>query len=171
MNVAVVEKHEYNPYYQPYFDKMSGVELIEGLKEDHRDTLSFLDKLPENKLEYRYEEGKWTIKELLVHLLDAERIFAYRALRFARKDTTPLAGFEQDDYVRPSKANSRSLSSLRNEFNALRLANIELFKNMDDEMLREIGMASGSDMSSRAAAFMIIGHSRHHRQIIEERYL
>jgi len=171
MNIAVVQKDEYNTYYQPYFDKMSNIELISGLENDHKEVLQFIDSLPADKLEYRYEEGKWTIKELLVHLFDAERVFAYRALRFARKDTTSLSGFEQDDYIKPSRANERSLLSLRSEFDAMRKGNIELFRNMDDEMLSQKGTASGAAMSSRAAAFMIIGHSRHHRQIVEERYL
>ncbi|NER16461.1 DinB family protein [Spongiivirga citrea] len=171
MNIAAVQQGEYNPYYQPYFDKMTNIELVTGLESDHREVLEFMDKLPADKLEYRYEVGKWTIKEILVHLLDTERVFAYRALRFARKDSTSLAGFEQDDYIQPSKANERSLDSLRSEFDAVRKGNIELFKNMDEEMLSQMGTASGSPMSSRAAAFMIVGHSRHHRQIIEERYL
>ncbi len=171
MNIASVQQNEYNSYYQPYFDKMSDIELITGLENDRTEVLDFIDSLPEDKLEYRYEPGKWTIKELLVHLFDAERVFAYRALRFARKDTTSLAGFEQDDYIKPSKANNRSLASLRSEFDSMRKGNIELFKNMDDEMLAQMGTASGSPMSSRAAAFMIIGHSKHHRQIIQERYL
>lgn len=103
--------------------------------------------------------------------MDTERIFAYRALRFARKDDTPVQGFEQDDYIVPSKAHSRTIDSLLHEYKSVREATLTLFKYMDEEMLKFVGMASGSTLSARAAGFIIAGHDRHHIAIIKERYL
>jgi len=122
-------------------------------------------------LEYRYADGKWTIKEIIQHLMDAERIFTYRALRIARKDQTPLPGFEQDDYVLPSQANKRSMEDLLNEFKAIKMATVSLYDSFSEEMLMELGTASNNPISVRAIGFIIMGHEIHHCDVIKDRYL
>ncbi|MFC4721940.1 DinB family protein [Geojedonia litorea] len=162
---------EFNPYYGTYIDKTAGLDLKSGLKVGGKRTINFLKSISNEKLEYRYAKGKWTIKEIIQHLIDAERVFAYRALRIAREDQTPLPGFEQDDYVLPSKANNRSLDQLLNEYAAVRQATVTLFDSFSDEMLIQLGTASNSPISVRAIGFIIIGHEIHHCDVIKERYL
>lgn len=132
---------------------------------------AFLQDIPEEKWSYRYAEGKWTIAELVLHLVDAERIFAYRALRIARKDQTPLPGFEENDYVIHSKASSRSKDSLMKELKAVQEATRLLFESFDEEQLECSGTASGGTTYVRGIGFIIIGHGLHHRNILRERYL
>jgi uncharacterized damage-inducible protein DinB len=127
--------------------------------------------LPEEKLYYRYAEGKWTIKEILAHLIDDERIYTYRALRYARNDQTELPGFEQDAYAVESGANKRSIDDLLEEFAAVRRSTIALFNSFEDRVMTRVGVASGNVMSVRAAAYHIAGHELRHLNIIKERYL
>jgi uncharacterized damage-inducible protein DinB len=122
-------------------------------------------------MNYKYADNKWTIKDMLLHIVDAERVFAYRALRFARADNTNLPGFEHNDYVDRSNANYRSKSSLLNEYNAQRASTIQLFTNFTEEMLLQTGIASGNPMSVRALGFVIAGHEIHHCHIIKKHYL
>lgn len=164
-------KTEYNPYYQTYIDKSGDLTLRSGLKMNGDNTIAFLASIPEEKLEYRYAEGKWTIKEIILHLIDTERIFAYRALCIARQDKSSFPGFDQDEYVVQSRANQRSMNSLINEYKAVRLSTIILFENMQETDLCRIGTASESNISPRAIAFITIGHENHHCDIIKERYL
>lgn len=166
-----IKSHEYSSYYQNYIDKSGNLDLISGLKSNLEAITSFYESIPDEKLEYRYDHGKWTIKELIQHLIDAERIFAYRALRIAREDQANLHGFEQDDYVLTSHANLRSIQQLVEEYKVLRRSTILLFESLLEDDLSRIGMASGSPVSPRAIGFIIIGHENHHREIIEERYL
>lgn len=162
---------EYNPYYGTYIDKTGNLSLKDGLITSGEKTLSFLNSLPKDKLEFRYAEGKWTIKEIILHLMDAERVFSYRALRIARHDKTPLPGFEQDDYIVPSQANKRSLDDLINEYKAIRLSTVALFNSFSNDMLVQLGTASNSPVSVRAIGFIIMGHEIHHCEVIKERYL
>lgn len=162
---------EYNPYYQTYIDKANDLAIPEGLSANSKDVIAFFESIPKDKLEYRYAEGKWTIKELLHHIIDTERIFAYRALRVARKDKTPLPGFEENEYVQPAKSNDRSIESLLNEYKAVRQATLALFETFTNEMLIEIGTASNSPISARAIGFIITGHENHHCEVVKERYL
>ena len=162
---------EYNPYYGTYIEKTGNLSLKDGLITSGEKTLSFLNSLPKDKLEFRYAEGKWTIKEIILHLMDAERVFSYRALRIARHDKTPLPGFEQDDYIVPSQANKRSLDDLINEYKAIRLSTVALFNSFSDDMLVQLGTASNSPVSVRAIGFIIMGHEIHHCEVIKERYL
>lgn len=163
---------EHHDYYAQYINLVPKDQtLLEALRSGMKTTIAFFESLDETTLNYRYAEGKWTPKEILLHLIDAERVFSYRALRFARKDSTPLQGFEQDDYIRPSKAYDRSVPSLLKEYRAVREATIALFETMDNEMLSSIGVASGSNLSARAAGFITAGHDRSHIKIIKERYL
>ena len=166
-----VLKDEYNPYYQQYILKSGNATILEGLKANGDKTISFLETIPQDKLEYQYEEGKWTIKEIIQHLIDTERIFTFRALCIAREDKTLFPGFDQDEYVVTSKANHRLISDLLQEYKALRLASINLFESFSQEMLRCVGIASNSNLTPRAVAFIIIGHENHHCEIIKERYL
>ncbi|WP_456437303.1 DinB family protein [Psychroserpens sp.] len=166
-----LKTNEYNPYYQVYIDKAGELDVIEGLKQNGDATISFLESLSEEQFDYTYSEGKWTIKELIQHIIDTERVFAFRALSFARKDKTNLAGYEQDDYALISEANKRSKQSLLHEYKALRLSTVALFESFTDNMLKQMGNASNSDISVRAIGFILIGHENHHCQIIKERYL
>lgn len=167
-----LEAREFNPYYGRYIDFVPANEtLLEGLHSGMKEAINFFKNIEATKLNYRYAEGKWTPKEILIHLIDTERIFAYRALRFARKDNTPLKGYEQDDYIRPSKAYSRTVGSLLEEYKSVREATLTLFKSMDEEMLKCTGEASDSELSVRAAGFIIAGHDRSHIALIKERYL
>jgi len=166
-----LSKTEYNPYYQTYIEKAGEATINEGLKENGDLTIAFLESIAEDKLEYRYEEGKWTIKEIIQHLVDTERVFTYRALCIARKDKTLFPGYDQDKYAANCEANKRSMYSLMNEYKAVRLASIILFESFTEEMLTRIGIASNSNLSTRAVAFITIGHENHHCEIIRERYL
>jgi len=163
--------NEYNPYYGTYIGKTEGLKLKDGIKISGDRTISFLKSIPNDKLEYRYDEDKWTIKEVIQHLMDAERVFSYRALRIAREDQTPLPGFEQNNYVQPSQANERSLDNLINEYKAIRASTIALFDSFSDKMLMAKGMASNSPVSVRAIGFIIMGHEIHHCKVIKESYL
>jgi uncharacterized damage-inducible protein DinB len=145
--------------------------ILEHLKNNLVLTSNLLRSLDEQQLNYRYAEGKWTIKEILAHITDDERIYSYRALRFARNDKTELPGFDQDDYARYSGATQRSMDDLLQEFATVRHATISLFNSFDDEALRRVGVASGNVMSVRAAVYHIAGHELRHVNIIKERYL
>lgn len=166
------EPSEYAPYTIMYIGLLPDDGLIlKHLEDNLRATTDFLRALPEEKLCYRYADGKWTIKEILAHLIDDERIYAYRALRFARNDQTELPGFEQDAYALESAANERSLDDLLEEFAAVRRSTIALFNSFNDRVLTRSGVASGNVMSVRAAAYHIAGHELRHLNIIKERYL
>ena len=171
MKPSDVTDSEYRDSYKSYIQMAPDIDIADSLLETHRQTLSFFESLQDDKLEYRYAEGKWTPKEILQHLMDTERIFAYRALRIARNDATHIPGFEQDDYITPSKANQRSIQDLLEEYKTIRHASIGLFKSFDEEMWQRVGTASGSPMSARAAASLIPGHELHHVAVIKERYL
>ena len=161
--------------YAPYTIQYIGLLPDDGLILKHLDdnllaTSEFLRALPEQKLTYRYADGKWTIKEILAHLIDDERIYAYRALRFARDDQTELPGFDQDAYALESGANIRSLDDLLEEFAIVRRSTIALFNSFEDRVLTRSVIASGNVMSVRAAAYHIAGHELRHLNIIRERY-
>lgn len=171
MTISVLNPNEYSSYYKSYIKKASNLELLDGLMQSGEETLTFFKSIPESKHEYAYDDGKWTIKELLLHLMDAERVFVYRALRFARNDNTVLPGFDENYYTSQSQANSYSVAQLLKSYEVLRAYTLNLFESFTDDMLLQIGEASGSKMSVRAIGFVTIGHERHHIQIIKERYL
>lgn len=172
MTAQDLTSSEYHPNYAQYIHLVpQDLTLLDALRSGMDEAITFFQSLDDTTLNYRYAEGKWTPKEILMHLVDAERVFAYRALRFARKDNTPLPGFEQDDYIRPSKAYARSISSLLQEYKAVREATIALFTTMDEETLCNSGVASDYVMSVRAAGFITAGHDRSHIKIIKERYM
>jgi uncharacterized damage-inducible protein DinB len=132
---------------------------------------SFLKGLSQDKATYAYAEGKWTIMQLVGHVIDTERIMAYRALRIARADLTPLPGFDENDYVANAHFAERNMDSLAEEFAILRKANMYLIKSFNDDEINRLGKSNGSPMSVRALIFILAGHVNHHRMIIEERYL
>lgn len=171
MKVSDLRTKEYHPYYKAYISLSPDIEYAEALIKSHDNVIEFLKGIPEEKLEYRYSEGKWTIKEILQHIIDTERIFSYRALRIAREDSTPLAGYEQDDYVPPSRANRLSLNTLLSDYSAVRNCTLSLYKSLDDAMLANIGDANGNPMSARAALSILVGHEIHHCSVIKEKYL
>ncbi|WP_299128721.1 DinB family protein [uncultured Winogradskyella sp.] len=166
-----IHKEEYNPYYKTYINKATDLDLIKGLKSNLESHTDFYSNIALEKHNYAYAEGKWTIKQILLHIIDTERIFAYRALRIARRDVTPLAGFEQDDYMLNSNIKERTLKSLIAEYRAVRHSTIALFESFTQADLLFIGQASGSPISVRAIGYIIMGHENHHNTVISERYL
>jgi hypothetical protein len=171
MNYSELNPNEFNAYYANYI-RLSGEDnILSGLLKNLKAMVSLLDSLPEEKLYHAYAPGKWTIKELIVHLIDSERVFAYRALRFARMDATDLPGYDQDKYVTTSLANNRTKRSLISEYTSVRNATITLFESFNEEMMLQIGTGNKSPMSTRALGFIIVGHERHHINIINDRYL
>lgn len=171
MNTLQLNENEYNPYYKHYILALGEVDLFEILTASSEELLETIKDLSEEKMVFRYDEGKWSIKELLQHLIDTERIMSYRALRFSRNDATELQGFDENWYVEYSNGNERKSTDLLEEFICTRRASISLFKSFSDEMLVLSGTANGSDMTVRALGFIIAGHQLHHLKIIKERYL
>ena len=147
------------------------MELMDGLRTGMDHFVSQVNGIPEEKLTYAYGEGKWTVLEVLVHLIDTERIFQYRALRFYRNDKTALPGFDQDEYVPASNANKRTKESIIKEFLAVRQSTIALFETFEEGELNRTGLASSAKMSVGAAGLIISGHQKHHQAILENRYL
>lgn len=162
---------EHAPYFAHYINLVPGSDVLGALSEQHTAALNLWHSLTETQGAHRYAPDKWTIKELCGHINDAERIFAYRALRIARGDTTPLSGFEQDDYIATGNFNSRTLSDLAEEYNAIRTATLALFRSFDAEAWNRRGTSNGGPFSVRALAFSIAGHELHHRAILQTRYL
>ncbi len=163
---------EYPPGSSAFLDRLpTDARLLEHMAENLQATSRLVLSLPEERLLRPYAPGKWTIKEVLVHIVDDERIFSYRALRFARGDKTELPGFEQDDYVPLSGANDRLLHDIMAEYAAVREATIALFRGLPQEALLRAGVANGNRASVRALGYHIAGHEAHHVHIIKERYL
>ena len=162
---------EYNPYFANYINLVSEEDIISLMETQLEDTIIFLKNIPEEKYNFSYAEGKWTIKEVLGHIIDNEIIFSYRALRIARNDKTPLPGYEQDDYVKFSEFKNLKFGDLINQFYHLREATIFMFKSFNNEILLRMGTANNSKISVRAIAYIIVGHVIHHVKIIKERYL
>lgn len=165
-------RHEHVPYVLQYIDLLpDDGRILEHLRDNLKATVTLLGSLPESTLLYRYADGKWTIKEIVQHIADDERIYAYRALRFARNDATELPGFDQDEYTRYADANRRPLADLLDELARVRAATISLYEGLADDTLTRSGIASGNLMSVRAIAYHIAGHELRHTNIIRERYL
>ena len=171
MKSSSLQSNEYANFYKPYIEALGEVVLMNELEQSLSFFIDFLKTIPSEKHEFRYAEGKWTIKDIVQHLIDAERIFAYRALRIARKDKTPLPGFEENEYVETAFANKRVMNDLIEEFITVREATISLFKTFTEEQLLQMGTASEKPVSVRAIGFITLGHQKHHEKIIKERYL
>ncbi len=171
MYLSQLDENEYNPHYKHYILELEDAELLEILTASSEELLETVKDLPEEKLVFQYDEGKWTIKELIQHLIDTERIMSYRALRFSRNDATELQGFDESWYVENSNGKDRNFDNLLDEFTCTRRACISLFKSFTNEMLQLSGTANGSDVTVRALGFIIAGHQMHHLKVIKERYL
>jgi hypothetical protein len=162
---------EYNSYYSKYIDLVPDGDVAGTLASQIGGTLAALWAISDADSLKRYAPGKWSIREMLGHMNDTERIFAYRALRIARGDQTPLAGFEQDDYIAPGKFDARSWASLIEEFEAIRKSNLAMFRGLDEEAWQRTGTASNNPVTVRALAYIIAGHERHHMNVLREKYL
>jgi uncharacterized damage-inducible protein DinB len=165
------QSNEYAAYYGKYVMLVPDGNFLEILESELGELKQLLEPLTDAQADFRYASGKWSIKEILGHINDAERVFSYRLLRIARGDQTPLPGFEQDDFVRISNASSRKLSDLLEEFTAIRRSTIALIRSLDDASWLRRGTASGEPITAVAIAFIIAGHVLHHRKIFEEKYL
>jgi len=171
MNSNQLPENEYSTFNATYINAIENVDLLEELEISLHDFIKFVQNIPLDKFDYRYAEGKWTIKDIIQHIIDAERIFGYRALRISRNDQTLLPGFEENDYVENTDANGRSIQELLTEFSAVRHSNLFLFKSFSEEQLTRMGIASSHPISVRALGFLMIGHSKHHQRVFQERYL
>jgi len=171
MRTTDVQKYEYSTFNATYIKAAGEVNLMEELEISLHDFIRFVQNIPMDKFDYRYAEGKWTIKEIIQHIIDTERIFAYRALRISRNDLTPLHGFDENIFAANTPANSRTIQDLLTEFSAVRQSNLLLFKSFSDEQFKRMGTASENPISVRAIGFMLIGHQKHHQKIFAERYL
>ena len=169
--MIMIEMNKIPEFYQGYVLKLEHDDLIENLVSTGDEFVNLARAIPELKGEFAYDVNKWTIKEVIQHMIDAERVFAYRAMRFARMDKTDLSGFEQNDYVLASKANARTMNDLVDEFDNLRTSTINLFMGFDDAMLEAEGTANGYPFSCEAVGYITAGHGKHHAQILKERYL
>ena len=165
------ETNEFDAYYSNYVDLVEGNDCLPILQKQPSELRAVFSQMPEERGTFAYADGKWTIKELLSHLIDGERIFAYRTLRISRGDQTPIEGFEQDGYIENSNANNRTFSDLLDEFEFERRANMHLFNNFDETASRRMGTANGLPISVRALVYIMAGHVEHHLGVLKERYL
>lgn len=172
MKPADLQTEEFAGHFATYINQVSSeYSLVEELEISVHRLIKFVQNIPLDKFDYRYAKGKWTIKDIIQHLIDAERIFAYRALRFARNDKTELSGFEENDYVDAADAGKRSIQDLLTELAVVRQATLSLYKSFSEEEVMRKGIASNNPISVRALGFVIIGHQNHHQRVFEERYL
>jgi len=164
-------ENEYAPYYKTYVSQIDSSDIYKFLSDNDKSIKEFYESIPSEKWDYKYEEEKWNIKEVLQHIIDTERIFAYRMLRIARNDSAPMAGFDQNVYARNIDCSKITPAQLMKEFNLVRQSTIVFLENLDSSNWQNIGVASGNNVSCRALGFLIAGHEKHHRRIIKERYL
>lgn len=162
---------EYLPYYGRYIQRVPEGDVVATLRSQIGETLALLRGLPESVATYRYAPDKWSVNEMVGHVIDTEKIFGYRALRFARGDKTPVPGYEQDDYVRGSSFNSYPLSELADELETVRKATLYFLQHLDDDAWARRGVANNAEVSVRALAYIIAGHELHHREMLRTRYL
>jgi hypothetical protein len=165
------EKTEYHEYYDTYVSLVDETDIVRALESQAGELELVLAGISEEKGVYAYAEGKWTVKQLVGHLIDGEKIFAYRALRVARNDQTPMEGFEQDGYIENANFDQVPLADLAAEFLLNRKANVLFFKNLGEEAWLRTGIANNSPVSTRALAYIMVGHVRHHANILKARYL
>ena len=158
-------------WFHGYINAVKENDLTEALRNQTALFNTFFESLPVEKREFSYAEGKWSIKEIIQHIIDGERVFTYRALRFARKDETPLPGFDENTYADNAKTDKRKWEDMLEEFNALRRSTEILFNSFDEDQLNATGLASGNPVSVLAIGFIVAGHVNHHISVIKERYL
>ncbi|MFZ0455107.1 MAG: DinB family protein [Ignavibacteriaceae bacterium] len=165
------ETNEYAPYYEGYIKNVIGNDPLRNLENQFQEIQSLLQSLPEEEANFAYSEGKWTVKEVLGHMIDTERIMGYRALCISRKEKQSLPGFEQDDYVKEANFKQRTISNLLEDYRTVRKSTISLFKNFTENMFNLRGAANGKDVTVLALLYIIAGHEQHHLKILKERYL
>ena len=162
---------EYAPYYQHYIDQVNETDVMSVLRSEVDDLDVLLNRLPAEKETYAYAEGKWTIRQVIGHLIDGERVFGYRAFCIARGEQQNLPGFEQDDYLQTAPYHHIELEDLLSEMRLVRLSNIAMFRTLDEEAWNRTGTANNNSITVRALAFIMAGHLRHHMKVLRERYL
>jgi len=170
-NAGRPQTSEFASYYQRYIELATEDDVVAALDAQSHETAKVLGGISEQQAANRYEPGKWSVKQLVGHVIDGERIFAYRALCIARGDTTPLPGFEQDPYVANAASDGRSIADLAEEFATVRRANVMMLRALPEEAWSHVGTASDNPISVRAIAYILLGHERHHMGILRERYL
>ncbi|MGY5849491.1 DinB family protein [Salegentibacter sp. F14] len=172
MKVSDLNKDDYHEFYQTYIDKLPGDKTLGGLlKENHEDLQEILSIITPEKLSFKYALGKWSLAEVLQHMIDVERIFQYRALCIARNDHTSLPGFDHNAYVPESDANQRELHSLKTEFKNVRNSGIDLYMSFSEEMLKRKAMVNNYNTSAGATGFITVGHTIHHLELLKKKYL
>ena len=169
--MARPQSGDFNNYAQIYVDVTTGETVAELLANHSKVILDFVEAISESKASFSYADGKWTVKQLLQHMIDTERIFSYRAVTFARRDTVSLFGFDENEYANAATAAHRTLIDLKKEFSLLRQSTDLFLLSLTDEDLTQIGMASNHVITVNAIAFIIFGHNLHHIKILEDRYL
>ena len=164
------EASEHNPYYGKYIAMVPEDDGIQALESQLAEGLALFGAIPESKGDHRYAPGKWMVREVIGHLIDAERVFAYRAMRFARNDRTELPGFDENEYVPAGGFARRTIADLAGEWELVRRSSIAMFRGLEEGAWLRQGVANGDSITVRALAFIIAGHSRHHAAILRERY-
>jgi hypothetical protein len=162
---------EYATYYQSYVNQVNETDIMAVLRSEIDDLDVLLNRVPAEKETYAYAEGKWTIRQVIGHLIDGERVFGYRAFCIARGEQQNLPGFEQDDYLQTAPYNNIELEDLLSEMRLVRLSNIAMFRTLDEEGWNRVGIANDNEVSVRAIAFIMAGHLRHHMNVLKDRYL
>jgi DinB superfamily len=170
LSIARPEPGEYAPYYERYISLISGTDIVSTLEAQRRQMLILLCGREEADGDLRYAPDKWSAKEVLGHVCDTERIFAYRMLRISRADKTPIEGFEQDDYVRNGPSAKIAFAEVIEDYIAVRRATVTLVRNLDEQAWSRRGIANKNEVSVRAIAYLTAGHELHHRRILEEKY-
>jgi hypothetical protein len=168
--ISKPQPNEYASYYAKYIDLVQGDDILTALDQQRRDTMKLLCSRDEQDGDFRYAPGKWSAKEVLGHMCDTERVFAYRALRISRADATPMEGFEQDDYVRNGPFARIPLSEIIEDYIAVRRATLTLLRNLDEAAWSRRGIANKNEVTVRGLAYIIAGHELHHRAILQEKY-
>jgi hypothetical protein len=162
---------DYSPYYQDYIDSVVEDDALKFLREQLKAITDFFNSITEEKGKFSYAKGKWTVKEVIGHIIDTERIMAYRALCIARGEKQPLPGFDQDSYVANAKSNNRKISELVDEFRKVRESNIVMFYSLDEDSFNNRGVVSGKEVTVKALLFIVAGHCAHHINVLKEKYL
>ena len=172
MTNTELNENEYHEYFGRYIYTLSEeITLKEGFQIGEERVLQFFESISEEKMDHTYEEGKWSIKEVLQHIIDVERMFAYRMFRLGRLDNTQLAGFDQNEFMETADVQGKTKAGLLDEYKATRAQSISILKGISDNNLAHIGNSSGHNLSARAAGFIILGHEQWHCNLIKEKYL
>jgi uncharacterized damage-inducible protein DinB len=169
--MAQLQPNTYAAYFEKYISLVDAETVKDAIEKYSASIDNFFTSIPQDKVDYKYAEDKWSVKELLQHVTDAERIFSYRALRIARHDKTPLPGFDENSYAAASNASKRDWQDLLQEFKAVRTSTDMLFKSFDESQLERVGISNGQPTSAEAIGYITFGHLLHHKRILEERYL